>query len=279
MIDKVGSGGWYLPGVGKHYFLAGARRRRALTLLHRHQVADVRQHRLQVGHLNAVAGCARGAFVYIDISRTRTEGVILGPLGCLYTTGTHTRTRIALAVVVRRTAYSLPAARCATHAPCLRRRRARRPPHRGWGHGVRRRAPLQQARTRLDGRRGRVSAWRALGALLLAATGHGTALTHARWLAGWPRTGRSRAAGLPGVATEGGGVASNTATRTTCLRRAPRGWCPGSRPVDSSWAGRRRRCTVRRPHLRRAQRTLARPATAAVVCARIARSASRVRPA
>lgn len=39
-----------LPGIRQHDLFAGSGRRRALALLHGHQVADVGQHGFQVGH-------------------------------------------------------------------------------------------------------------------------------------------------------------------------------------------------------------------------------------
>lgn len=63
----------HLPGIGQYDLLAGSGGRRALGLLHGHQVADIGQHSLQVRHFAAVQSMCRCELLFAEYSRPMCE--------------------------------------------------------------------------------------------------------------------------------------------------------------------------------------------------------------
>lgn len=69
-----------LPRVRQHYLFAGSGRRRTLALFHGHQIADVGQHGLQVGHCVRL-GVDRARFGHEEICCPRGERTLRATTG------------------------------------------------------------------------------------------------------------------------------------------------------------------------------------------------------
>lgn len=66
----------YIPGIGQDDLFAGSCGWRALGLFHRHQVADIGQHRLQVGHFGSRCVCLLVGFVRLIGSTGETTNFL-----------------------------------------------------------------------------------------------------------------------------------------------------------------------------------------------------------